>query len=418
MATQDKTVAEYRPIGDLRGWDKNPRAIKKPDFERLKRQIQKHGQFKPVLITQDGEVLGGNMRLKAYQELGITDVWVSVVEPKDEAEKVGIALADNDRAGYYVEEELAELLLTTPDLVLDDYHLDFGKTLSAKDFADRFQPTEEDDFDVEANLPNDPVSKLGDIYQLGEHRLMCGDSTDLDQVQTLTKDIAMDVCVTDPPYNFESEGGGYFGESSSNMRDRVKDIVDFDPFALSDIKSSNTAKSYYFFTNKALIKDYLSLFDGLGFNLLVWDKTDSPPMVNNNFLPNVEYVLYFYGKSRIWNNGLPTETYRKTYIGSMREGKKEGNDAHPTIKPIELLSRFIKISSHNGGTVLDLFGGSGSTLIACEQLDRKCYMMELDPRYVDVIIKRWEQFTGNKAELLTRADNSSGVTGANTMNKQ
>lgn len=385
------------PITKLKGWDKNPRAIKKDDFERLKRQIQKHGQFKPVIVTKDGEVLGGNMRLKAYQSLGISEVWVSVVDPKDEAEKIGIALADNDRAGYYVEEELAELLLSTDGLVLEDYHLDFGKTLSAKDFADNFQPTEEDDFDVEAELPDEPVSKIGDIYKLGEHRLMCGDSTDADTISTLMDGQKADMVFTDPPYLLETEGGkkGELGKFLRTQGKSIDFISDFDPKDFLSVlpllfRSSNL--NAYIFCNKELLPDYLlwARESKIAFNILVWKKPNAIP-IGSDYRPDIEYILFFR-KNATWNTAIPSVSYSRVF----EEGRESG--LHPTMKPIAIIANCVKVSSNQGQLLVDLFGGSGSTLIACEQLGRKCYMMEFDPRYVDVIVKRWEQFTGSKAE--------------------
>jgi DNA modification methylase len=124
-------------------------------------------------------------------------------------------------------------------------------------------------------------------------------------------------------------------------------------------------------------------------------------MCNNNFLPDIEYLLYFHKGKRIWNNGLrPLDIYRRAYFSSRQEGHAEAGDVHPTMKPIKLIADKLQISSNEGSVVLDLFGGSGSTLIACEQLNRKCYMAELDPHYCDVIINRWETFTGREAVLI------------------
>jgi DNA modification methylase len=148
------------------------------------------------------------------------------------------------------------------------------------------------------------------------------------------------------------------------------------------------------------------MFDGWAFNLLMWHKTNTPPMVNNNYFADTEYLLYFHKGKRIWNNGLkPIDKYKKYFVSAMGQGKKDaGADLHPTMKPVALISNEIEICSNKGGVVLDCFGGSGSTLIACEQLNRKCYMCELDPHYCDVIIQRWENFTGKKAVLLNGQD--------------
>lgn len=372
------------PIADLHGWDKNPRGIKKEDFERLKRQIKAHGQFKPVLVTPDGEVLGGNMRLKAYQALGIQDVWVSIVHPKDDTEKVAIALADNDRAGYYEEEMLAELLMSVPDLVLEDYYLDLGNSISAKDLLDKYRPTEEDNFDVEAELPDEAASKLGDVFQLGNHRLMCGDSTNKEQVLQLVEGVQGIICITDPPYG------------------------------LGDSKSEKNNYSHYDDTRDNLI----TLIDGFLHLALDLCQTAvlTPGNANLRLYPEPIWTMAWFtpaGSGRgpwgfcCWQ---PILCYGPDQM--LKNGKGGHPDAivhtevseklgHPCPKPIQFWSWLIDRCTIESQSVYDPFGGSGTGIIACEQLGRSCYMMELDPRYCDVIIKRWEQFTGEKAIKVT-----------------
>mgnify|MGYP001617181139 CR=1 FL=1 len=178
----DKTIWD---ISKLKNWEKNPRAIKKEDFERLKKQIKELGQYKPLLITEDGTVLGGNMRLQAYKELGLTDIWVSIVKAETEAEKLKYALSDNDRAGYYVEQDLAELIQEWGlEIGFEDYHVDLGQSSSLTDVLNQFAPDIEED-EAPAVSEGEPESKLGEVYQLGRHRLMCGDSTKLDDVEKL-----------------------------------------------------------------------------------------------------------------------------------------------------------------------------------------------------------------------------------------
>lgn len=143
------------PIDKLRNWEKNPRAINKEDYERLKRQIEDLGQYKPLIITPDGEVLGGNMRLRAYQDLGIKDIWVSVVKPKDEAEKLKYALSDNDRAGYYVEQELAELLEANKvNINLEDYKVDVGRSIDLKELLENYMTVDEKEVDENIETDN------------------------------------------------------------------------------------------------------------------------------------------------------------------------------------------------------------------------------------------------------------------------
>lgn len=197
-------------------------------------------------------------------------------------------------------------------------------------------------------------------------------------------------------------GAGIIREKTKNVRERIKDIIDFDANSISYLAAMDVG-SIYIFTSKDLIPDYLQIFKEWKFNILTWVKTNSPPMCNNNFLPDIEYLLYFHKGKRIWNNGLkPMDIYRRAFFSSKAEGHAEIGDVHPTMKPLKLISDKMQISSNKNSIVLDLFGGSGTTLIVCEQLERCCYMCEIEPHYCDVIIDRWEKYTGQKAELINR----------------
>jgi hypothetical protein len=191
------SMADYRKISTLFNWSDNPRAIKKDKFEELKHRITEYGQIKPLIITPDGEVLGGNMRLRAMQELGIEDIWVSVVNPKTEAEKVKIALTDNEEMGYYEDQALAELIEKyKEDIDLTKYSVHLKDPISLADLLQQFAPEpEEDEFD--ATLPDEPVSVLGEVYQLGRHRLCCGDSTKIEDVEKLMDGKKADMVFTD-----------------------------------------------------------------------------------------------------------------------------------------------------------------------------------------------------------------------------
>lgn len=218
---------------------------------------------------------------------------------------------------------------------------------------------------------------------------------DIIKIQTFPQDFDF----MDTPYNMGYSGAGIIKETTHNVRERIKNIIDFNAYSIKYLSSMNIG-NVCIFTSKDLIKDYLEIFKEWKFNLLVWVKTNNPPMINNNFLPDIEYLLYFHRGKRIWNNGLkPMSIYSKCYASSRQEGQRGVGDLHPTMKPIDLLIDKIKILSKENGIILDLFGGSGSTLIAAEQTKRTCYMMELDPKYCDVIVKRWEKLTNKKAIL-------------------
>ena len=217
-------------------------------------------------------------------------------------------------------------------------------------------------------------------------------------MQALIDGASIDMVFTDPPYDMEMGGQGCFKKSMDNCKDRIDDIIRFDPYVLSYLPELNI-NSFYVFTSKNGIVKYLDIFKELNYDILCWCKTNPVPFTSGSFLPDVEYLLYFSRKGRIWNNSLkPTSIYKKYYVTQKLQGRIDGGgDLHPTMKPTEIVADKIKINSNKGGVVLDIFGGSGTTLAVCEQIDRICYTMELSPRYCDVIIKRWETLTGEKA---------------------
>lgn len=353
---------EVWSIDKLKNWNRNPRSISEKDFERLKKQIKKLGTYKPLLVNQDGVVLGGNMRLRALQDLGQSQVWVSIVEAKDQATMLEYALSDNDRAGEYDEEQLAELVTTT-DIDLELYKVDLGKVTSLEDIKDKYGPTEEDE-PPEVDESN-VVSKLGEVYQLGKHRLMCGDSTDYSQIEKLTDKLEVDMVYTDPPYGL----GGYGGRNDMDLKGDDEDVLKF-------YEAIPHAKEMYVWGN------YKNLMEHL------WDTPrDVIVWVKNNFGLGKGYrgqyeLCFYYGNF----SGSDSDVWQID---------KDINYQHPTQKPVSLAVRAIKNSVPQ--TVLDIYGGSGSTLIACEQTGKVCYMMEIDPKYCDVIRKRYAKFI-NKEE--------------------
>ena len=205
--TMDNTKRETRKLKDLKNWENNPRSIKEKDFERLKTQIRDLGQYKPLIITEDGIILGGNMRYRAYQELGIEDVWVSIVKADSEEERMRFALSDNDRAGYYDEDLLANLAGSYPDFNWEDYAVDMREPRNLKDVLDQFTEVVEDEappLDKEK-----VVSKEGELYKLGKHRLLCGDSTKEENVERLMGGSLANLIFTDPPYNVNYDYSKY-----------------------------------------------------------------------------------------------------------------------------------------------------------------------------------------------------------------
>jgi DNA modification methylase len=380
------STKEYRKTKDLKLWEQNPRSIRKEDFERLKKQIQELGQYKPLIITKDGEVIGGNMRLRAYRELGIEDVWVSVVDPKDDMEKLKYALSDNDRAGYYDDDLLANLSSAFPDFEWSDYAVDLTppETLDKVLFKEEVQEDE-----VPEVSDKEPISKLGEVYQLGRHKLMCGDSTKIEDVEKLMNGQKADMVFTDPPYGMDLDTDYTslsWGDRKGKKYDRV--IGDDKPYDPTHIFNFFGYVEEIFLWGADYYYDLIPNFkDG---NYIVWDKTLAS---NGDADSNSEYEL-LWSKSRHKREVMHFNWFR--YFGlSAQDGDKR---IHPTQKPLQVITPVLSKHSKEDGVIVDLFGGSGSTLIACEQLNRTCYMMEIDPKYCDVIRKRYARFIGKEDE--------------------
>ena len=383
-----------KKLCDIKPYEKNPRNNDNA-VEQVANSIKEFGFKVPIVIDKDNVIICGHTRYKASKKLGLETVPCVVADDLTEEQIKAYRLADNKVS------ELAEW-----DIDLLGVELDGIFDIDMSDFGFDLSEEEEETEIIEDEVPEEvePIAKQGDIWQLGRHRLMCGDSTSVTDVEKLMNGNKIDMLFTDPPYNMDYSGAGFISERTGNVREKIKDIIDFNPYEIEYIKQLDIG-SFYIFTSKDLIYDYMTIFNDYKFNILTWNKTNSPPFVNNNFFADTEYCLYFHKDKRVWNNGLkPIEIYKKYYISSITEGSSEYEKVHPTMKPIKFISDKIRISSNEKGNVLDIFGGSGSTLIACEQLDRNCFMMELEPHYVDVIIARWEKFTGQKAVLLNGND--------------
>lgn len=283
-----ETAKTFFPIEDLVNWDKNPRTIDGDDMSRLKSQLLKLGQYKPLIIVMDGKkgtVIGGNMRLAAMRELiaeghsEFAKCWVSIVIAKTEKERLEYALSDNDHAGHYEHKQLYELTSAIPDFNLSMYHIDSGYSMSLEDLADRYRETEEDDFDAdkEARKITDPVSKRGDVYQLGNHRLMCGDATSLDDLRVLTGGAKCQMVFTDPPYNVDYSGRG---KKTSNkiLNDKMEDSAFLafltDVFASYRVAMDESAAMYVCYASRTH-REFENAIEKNGLkvkNQIIWNK--------------------------------------------------------------------------------------------------------------------------------------------------
>lgn len=270
---------------------------------------------------------------------------------------------------------------------------DFG--FEGLDFDLAETDIEEDEI-PEVDEVNEPRAKLGDIFKLGNHILMCGDSTDKKQVEHLMDGAKADMIFTDPPYNVDYEGQN--GMKIKNDKQKEDDFYNFLLKAFTNMSESiKDGGTVYCCHSDVEALNFLLAFKNAGFKFtecVVWVK-NSFVFGRKDYHCRHELILYGWkeGASHYFINDRTQDTV-------WEYDKPKHNDLHPTMKPLPLVARAVKNSSKKKNIVLDLFGGSGTTLIVCEQLERKCYMMELDPRYVDVIIKRWENYTGKEAILL------------------
>ena len=377
-------------IGNIIPYEKNPRKNDEA-VKYVAESIKQFGFKVPIVIDKNNVIVAGHTRYKASKKLGLKEVPCIVADDLTEEQIKAYRLADNKVA------ELAEwdidLLGEELDGILDIDMGDFGFDLSVEEEE---KEAVEDEFEME--LPEEPRAKLGDIYQLGNHRLMCGDSTSITDVEKLMGGDLADMLLTDQPYNVDYEG---------KTKDKLKienDKMDNDNFRQFLIDAFSNADMVM----KAGAVFYIWHADSEGYNFrgacfdvgwkvrqcLIWNK-NSMVMGRQDYHWKHEPCLYGWkdGAGHLW----ASDRKQTTVISFDRPTR---NDLHPTMKPVPLFDYQIKNNTKGGDIVLDLFGGSGTTIMACEQNERRAYTMEFDPRYVDVIINRWEQFTGRKAVLL------------------
>lgn len=392
-----QTKSEYWDISKLKLWDKNPRSIKRDRFDELKNRINRLGQTKPLRVTEDGTVVGGNMRLRAYQDLGIKEIWVSISEAKTDREIFDEALTDNEEFGYYEKEQVAELAmeLGLEPLELASYQLSLASPTSLSDILDELGPeiTEEDDEAPEVDELSEAQSKLGEVYQLGSHRLMCGNSTEIEDGLRLMDGKKADMVFTDPPYALFGNSTGAAVADDKMIRPFFRDIGR----ALSKL----TKRGGHFYScldwkSWAAVLDSYSSAGLTVKNMIVWDKGSGA--LGQAYRSQHELIMFGicdHAGISITKSVSVSSKLQITDVNVWSIPREDKKGMHAALKPQPLMERAVKNSSSTGDIVLDLFGGSGSTLIACEKTNRICYMMELDPKYVDVIRKRyWKHATG------------------------
>lgn len=392
----DNLKIEYVNINSIKPYKNNAKLHPKEQIEQIKKSIKQFGMDDPIGIWKN-EIVEGHGRLIACKELGYTEVPIIRLDHLSDEERKAYTLAHN-KLTMNSDFDL-DILNEELDDIFNIDMSDFGFDIDLN-FDDEEKEIVEDEV---PEVPEEPKAKLGDIYQLGNHRLMCGDSTNIDDINKLLNENKIDVIYTDPPYgmNLDTDFSGMKNnldfakeENFTGGKKYEQGIVDdFNPEMINTIISLNVKETFLWGA------DYFAELlpnknDG---SWIVWDKRSN----NNDDIEKDYQSDKMYGScfELCWSkNKHKRDIARIKWAGVFgTEQEFDHKRYHPTQKPIKLSAWFIEKYSNINNNILDLFGGSGSTLIACEQLNRKCYMMELDPHYIDVIIQRWENFTGEKA---------------------
>lgn len=393
-----KLEIEYIKIEKLKPYEKNARKHQKEDVGTIKASIKEFGMCDPIGIWGEKNIIvEGHGRLMALKELGYEEVPCIRLDFLSDEQRRAYALAHNKTA------EMSDWDFDLLDSELDNI-LDIDMTEFGFDIDEEEPEVIEDDYEL--TVPEEPKAKLGDIYQLGGHRLMCGDSTNFANIDVLLDGNTIDMIYTDPPYgmNLDTDFSGM-----KNNLDFAKEknftggkkyeqgiVDDFNPKMIDTIMKLDVKETFIWGA------DYFAelLIEKNNGSWIVWDKrANGNENIEEDYSSDKMYGSCF---ELCWSRHKHKRDIARVKWAGVFGTEKEFDHKrhHPTQKPIKLSEWFIKKYSKEESNVLDLFGGSGSTLIACEQLNRKCFMMELDPKYVDVIIDRWEQFTGKKAVKL------------------
>lgn len=375
-------------IEEIKMYENNPRN-NDGAVEYVANSIKEFGFKVPIVLDKNNVIVAGHTRYKAAKLLKITEIPCIIANDLSDDQVKAFRLIDNKAA------ELASWDIDLLNIELENIK-DIDMELFNFEISNILDNVVDDEYEVE--LPEDPKTKSGNIYKLGNHYLMCGDSTNASDVKKLMNNQLADLIVTDPPYNVNYEGKT--DDNLKIMNDNMEDNQFYSFLESAFINLYNSVKdggSIYVFHADTEGLNFRKAMMSSGFKLaecLVWVK-NAFVMGRQDYHWKHEPVLYGWkpGASHYFINDRSQSTV-------LEFDKPIRNEEHPTMKPIDLIAYLINNSSKKDEIVLDLFGGSGTTMIACEQTNRKAFIMELDPRYCDVIIDRWEKFTNQKAELI------------------
>jgi len=397
---------ENADINTIKPYENNPRKLKDSAIEKVAMSLKEYGFRQPIVVDKDRIIVVGHTRYRASKKLGFKEVPITIADNLTPEQINAYRIADN-RTAEESEWDSELLKMEIKDLEAKDFKLDLlgfnEDQLNDMLFEEKQGLTDEDEV---PEAPEEPISKLGDIWKLGKHKLICGDATNKDTVKLLMEDNKADLIFTDPPYNvnYSARTGIRSGKIRDNMSHIKNDNLSDDEFdnlienSINNMFENLDSKASYYICNNWHCSDvFKKILQKLNINVkawIVWNK-DWMSVGHSEYRSNHEFIFFgtLDSKNRIFHN-----QGKENDVWTIRK-LSPTNKIHTTEKPVALVERAIKNSSNNNQIVIDFFSGSGSTLIACEKNNRIFKGLELDPKYCDVIVKRWEQFTGKKAEL-------------------
>ena len=381
-------------IEKLIPYKNNARTHSDEQIEKIAKSMKEFGFINPILVDRNLNVIAGHGRILGAKKLGMKEVPCLFIEDLTEEQKRAYIIADNrlaEDAGWdkeLLKIELEDLKNMNFDITLTGFELE--------DFDFSMDETEviEDEFDE--TVPEEPTSKKGEIYKLGKHFLMCGDSTDINDVEKLMNGVKADMLLTDPPYNVDYDGGNGLTIQNDNMYDETfREFLRVSFFNANSVMKEGAV--FYIWHADSEGYNFRGACHDIGWKVrqcLIWCK-NTLVMGRQDYHWKHEPCLYGWkeGASHLWASDRKQTTV-------LEFDRPSVSKEHPTMKPVGLFDYLIKNNTKKDDIVLDLFAGSGTSIIACEQNGRIAYSMELDPKYVDVIISRWEKLTGQQAERI------------------
>ena len=391
--TQNRKL-EWRSVSTLIPYARNSRTHSDEQIAQIAASIKEFGWTNPILVDGDNGIIAGHGRLSAARKLGHEEVPVIELKDLTETQRKAYIIADN-RLALNAGWDNEMLTIELNDLLADGFALEL-LGFDPKEIDALLEPEVVEgltDEDAVPDVPDEPITKMGDIYQLGNHRLICGDSSSQNDVDKVLDGDRPDMIFTDPPYNIDYQG-------VSDKRDKIKNdkmedlaFVDFLNQTLYGCETMYVCCSWHY---AHLFREAMEKIGRKPKAMIVWNKVNPAQHLDKYFKQHE--IIFYYGDY----GG------HKTLRGDIWTIKRQRNTVHPTMKPVELIEMALE-DNKDKKIVFDMFGGSGSTLIACEKQNRKARLIELEPKYCDVIVKRWEDFTGKKAMLVTANEELSEI---------